>query len=433
MNLATKLQKISELSLETSKRLSGYENWTAFLRSSAWQYKYPFEDQLLIYAQRPDARACADFDTWNEKLHRRINRGAKGIALLREGTNGYYLDHVFDVSDTNRHSNGIEIKLWQYDEKYAAALIETLENSFGELQDKTTITDAVRSAAHNAIEDNKADYLSDLAYIKGDSFLADLDELNLDVEFQQTAEVSIAYLIMSRLGLSPEGIFEREDFQHVMDFNTPEALAVLGSAVSSISEQALREISGTIRVEIKKEQSKFFAQPQKPEYNRDNDENQTEIHEERTEEYGNHIPDGERDTDTEPGSAGEQPADVRPLRPDAEVVSEAAQAEPVRSDDDAGNAAGALGGDRQDSKRASRTDGTENGGSRRDNRETESREPAGVDRVDEQPQTFRRRGGAQTAYSQLSLFDLIDESNIAGDMAHEAERLNSRPAFSMPQ
>ena len=111
--------------MSTSKALSGIDNWTAFLRCAAWQYKYPFEDQLLIYAQRPDARACADFDTWNEKLHRRINRGAKGIALLRENGNSYYLDHVFDVSDTNRYIHGVDIKLWQYDNQHYAAVAET--------------------------------------------------------------------------------------------------------------------------------------------------------------------------------------------------------------------------------------------------------------------------------------------------------------------
>ena len=158
--MATKLQLISELSKSTSKQLSGYDNWTAFLRSAAWQYKYPFEDQLLIFAQRPDAKACADFDTWNEKLHRRIKRGAKGIALLREGNRGYYLDYVFDVSDTHRYINGIDINLWQYNDRFDNAIIETLENTFGELQVTTTLTDAIICAAHNAVEDKKTDYLS---------------------------------------------------------------------------------------------------------------------------------------------------------------------------------------------------------------------------------------------------------------------------------
>lgn len=198
------------------------------------------------YIQRPDARACADFETWNEKLHRSINRGAKGIALLRERGNKFYLDHVFDVSDTNRHIRGVEIKLWEYSDKYDDAIIETLENTFGELKVTTTLIDAIICAAHNAVEDNKADYLSDLKYAKDDSFLADLDDFNIDVEFQQTAEASVAYMVMQRLGLHPEEVFDNEEFRHIVDFSSVEAISVLGNAVSEISEQALREISSIL-------------------------------------------------------------------------------------------------------------------------------------------------------------------------------------------
>lgn len=136
--MATKLQLITELAKQTSKELSSADKWMAFLNSASWQYKYSFEDQVLIFAQRPDAKACADFDTWNEKLNRRINKGAKGIALLRERGNGFYLDHVFDVSDTNRGNRGLDIKLWEYNERFDDAIIETLENTFGELKVTTS-------------------------------------------------------------------------------------------------------------------------------------------------------------------------------------------------------------------------------------------------------------------------------------------------------
>ena len=189
--MASKLQYIYELSENVSRNLSGYESWTAFLKSAAWQYKYPFHDQLLIYAQRPDATACASIDVWNKRLHSWINRGSKGIALLREGDRGQYLDYVFDISDT--HSNNAPVRLWQYNSRFDSAIIETLENSFGELKPKSSITDAVISAAQNAVEDSKADYLSELKYAKENSFLDGLDELNIDVEFQQTAENSVAF------------------------------------------------------------------------------------------------------------------------------------------------------------------------------------------------------------------------------------------------
>ena len=146
--MANKVQLIAELSKSTSNELSGYESWTAFLRSAAWQYKYPFEDQLLIYAQRPDAKACASMEIWNRNLHRWINKGTKGIALLRENGNRYHLDYVFDVADTNSSYNR-EVSLWQYDERYENAVIETLSNSFGDLKVDVTVRDAVICAVHN--------------------------------------------------------------------------------------------------------------------------------------------------------------------------------------------------------------------------------------------------------------------------------------------
>ena len=193
--MASKLQYIYiyELSENVSRNLSGYENRTAFLKSAAWQYKYPFHDQLLIYAQRPDATAFASIDVWNKRLHSWINRGSKGIALLRESDRGQYLDYVFDISDT--HSNNGPVRLWQYNSRFDGAIIETIENSFGELKSKDTITEAVISAAQNATCDSKADYLQELKYEKQNSFLKGLDELNIEVELQRTATEQIQSIV----------------------------------------------------------------------------------------------------------------------------------------------------------------------------------------------------------------------------------------------
>ena len=436
--MATKLQLITELANTTSKELSSVNKWTEFLSSAAWQYKYSFEDQVLIYAQRPDARACADFDTWNEKLKRRINRGAKGIALLRERGADFYLDHVFDVSDTYRGMRGVDVKLWEYSDKYDDAIIETLENTFGELKVTTTLTDAIICAAHNAVEDNKADYLADLKYAKDDSFLADLDEFNIDVEFQQTAEASVAYMVMQRLGLHPEEVFDNEEFRHIVDFSSVEAISVLGNAVSEISEQALREISSTITAERKKEinQAKIFAENENQQYNVIKDEKspQTQIQNERTDNDGrDNIQKRERDTDTELGSTEERTPD-RKIRDDEKEIPQTEPQKPLLGDDAERNIDGTPARDRQDSERASGTDDAENGIVGGSERETESGEPAEVDRTYEQPQTFRRRGSAETVSSQLSLFDLIENEDVAVSMAREAERLtNTRPAFSISQ
>ena len=436
--MATKLQLITELANTTSKELSSVNKWTDFLSSAAWQYKYSFEDQVLIYAQRPDARACADFDTWNEKLKRRINRGAKGIALLRERGADFYLDHVFDVSDTYRGMRGVDVKLWEYSDKYDDAIIETLENTFGELKVTTTLTDAIICAAHNAVEDNKADYLADLKYAKDDSFLADLDDFNIDVEFQQTAEASVAYMVMQRLGLHPEEVFDTEEFRHIVDFSSVEAISVLGNAVSEISEQALREISSTITAERKKEinQAKIFAENENQQYNVIKDEKspQTQIQNERTDNDGrDNIQKRERDTDTELGSTEERTPD-RQIRDDEKEIPQAEQTQHLLGDDAERNIDGTPARDRQDSERASGTDDAENGIIGGREREAESGESAEVDRTYEQPQTFRRRGSVETVSSQLSLFDLIENEDVAVSMAREAERLtNTRPAFSISQ
>ena len=383
--MATKLQLITELANTTSKELSSVNKWTDFLSSAAWQYKYSFEDQVLIYAQRPDARACADFDTWNEKLKRRINRGAKGIALLRERGADFYLDHVFDVSDTYRGMRGVDVKLWEYSDKYDDAIIETLENTFGELKVTTTLTDAIICAAHNAVEDNKADYLADLKYAKDDSFLADLDEFNIDVEFQQTAEASVAYMVMQRLGLHPEEVFDTEEFRHIVDFSSVEAISVLGNAVSEISEQALREISSTITAERKKEinQAKIFAENENQQYNVIKDEKspQTQIQNERTDNDGrDNIQKRERDTDTELGSTEERTPD-RQIRDDEKEIPQAEQTQHLLGDDAERNIDGTPARDRQDSERASGTDDAENGIVGGREREPESTEPAEVDGV----------------------------------------------------
>lgn len=433
--MATRLQLISELSKETYKNLPDFENWTAFLSTAAWQYKYPFADQLLIHAQRPNAKACASIELWNNKLHRWVNKGAKGIALLRERENKYYLDYVFDIADTNSFY-GNEVKLWQYDDKYSDAIIETLTNTFGELEDTSSVVYAVMSAAHNAVEDNKSDYLAELKYAKENSFLEDLDEYNIDVEFQKTAENSISYLILERLGYNPLDFFDREDFPHIMDFNSPSALSLLGNAVSSISEQALREIAETIRAEVKKErqQQRFFAKSQNAEYNIDTEKtiNANNSDEERTVDYGrndDNLQAGGRISDTQSRSADGGQTD-RQIRNDAENISNEAPQQPIHSDEVTGNADGTPLGDRHGSETASRADSGKDGTGGEHHGGTESERPVEVDRTNEQPFTFSGRNRDYGGSEQLSLFPLISEQQ---DIIREAERRTFGSAFSVSQ
>ena len=431
--MASKLQYIYELSENVSRNLSGYENWTAFLKSAAWQYKYPFHDQLLIYAQRPDATACASIDVWNKRLHSWINRGSKGIALLREGDRGQYLDYVFDISDT--HSNNAPVRLWQYNSRFDGAIIETLENSFGELKSKDTITEAVISAAQNAIEDSKADYLQELKYEKQNSFLEDLDELNIEVEFQRTAETSIAYMVLHRLGLNPDEIFEREDFPHIMDFNTTSVISVLGNAVSSISEEALRSISETIRAEVREEikNRKNFAENKNEVYNEIKEENTPTINDERTDNYDrDNIHGSERIQNPKLDSAAADGAD-RQIRTDEEEISQTEPTEPIQQPYDNGQDNGASAGGRADSDRTDTVNSHENGTDRGRDRGAESEKSNDVDRTDEQSFTFG--GGNRTAGGglQLSLFDLIPTEEQQRETVQRAAQEIFGAAFSMPQ
>ena len=431
--MASKLQNIYELSENVSRNLSGYENWTAFLKSAAWQYKYPFHDRLLIYAQRPDATACASIDVWNKRLHSWINRGSKGIALLREGDRGQYLDYVFDISDT--HSNNAPVRLWQYNSRFDGAIIETLENSFGELKSKNTITEAVISAAQNAIEDSKADYLQELEYEKQNSFLEDLDALNIEVEFQRTAETSIAYMVLQRLGLNPDEVFEREDFPYIMDFNTTSVISVLGNAVSSISEEALRSISETIRAEMREEikNRKDFAENKNAVYNEIKEENTPTINNERTDNYDrDNIHGSERVSDTKLGSAAADSAG-RQIRTDEKEISQTEPTEPIQQPNDNGQDNGASAGGRADSDRADTEHHAEDGTDRGRDRGTESEKSDDVDRTDEQPFAFG--GGNRTAGGglQLSLFDLIPTEEQQRETVQRAAQEIFGAAFSMPQ
>ena len=431
--MASKLQNISALSNEIGKSLADYENWTAFLKSAAWQYKYPFQDQILIYAQRPDATACASIDVWNKKLKAWINRGSKGIALLREGDRGKYLDYVFDISDT--HSNNGPIRLWQYNSRFDDAIIETLENSFGELKSKNGITDAILSAAQNAVEDSKADYLSELKYAKENSFLDGLDELNIDVEFQQTAETSIAYTVLQRLGINADEVFEREDFPHIMNFNTAETLSVLGNAVSSISEETLRNISETIRAEVREEiqNRKNFAKNRDTVYNEVRENGiDTKINE-RTDNYDRdnlHTSERIPDTELDDGTGGS--AD-RQIRTDEAEIPQTEPTKPIHELDDDGQNNGASVGSAEDSDRENTDDSSEIGTDRGRERGDESDRSDEMDGTYEQSFTFS--GGNRTSGGslQLSLFDLIPTEEQQKEIVQRAAHEIFGAAFSMPQ
>jgi N12 class adenine-specific DNA methylase len=351
--LASKTQLIFELSQNTVKKLSDYENWAAFLRSASWQYKYPFEDQVLIYAQRPDATACASFEIWTNKLHRWINRGSKGIALLSDSNGHFKLKYVFDISDTNSFY-GNEVKLWQYSNKHEAAVIETLENTFGELEVTTTVIDAVICAARNAVQDNKQDYLHELKHAKENSFLEELDDFNVEVAFERLATFSVAYIVLNRLGQNPDDIFSIDDeFRNIMDFNTPETISILGSAASAITETALNSISKTIQAAEREEksQTKKFVEKEKPLY----DNNRNNIERDDSHDRSASLQDGGRLPDTRLDRTGGQ-SDNRQIRNDEKELHQTAQTGAIQQPDDNRQADRPSAGDRPDGEGTTGTD-----------------------------------------------------------------------------
>ena len=246
--MARKYDLISELYNRTAKRVVGNpESWQQFLNSACRNFKLRFDEQLLIFAQRPDATAVLEIERWNEGFGRWVNRGARGIAVFEDSNRSHQrLKHYFDVSDTHPSRYSRPVPIWQMEPEYEAEVIETLESTFGILSEKDTLEAAILSAAKNAVEDNIPDYERDLLYTVKDSFLEELDEDMVTAMYRKVVRNSVAYMLMSRLGLDTGDYFERSDFEDVINFNTGETMNALGFATSDIAEMALTEIARTI-------------------------------------------------------------------------------------------------------------------------------------------------------------------------------------------
>ena len=245
--MAIRYKALTELYQETQRSVTAPDQWRAFLASACRNYRLSFYEQLLVYAQRPDATAVLEIERWNRQFGRWVNRGANGIAVFDGEHNGKpRLKYYFDISDTHEARFPRPVPLWTVREEYAPDIIETLENSFGELEHKEDLGEALLSAAKNAVEDNMPDYLSELKTLTEGSFLEELDELNLEVEYRRAVENSIGYMLLVRCGLDPSDYFEDEDFRDVLNFNTPQTLNALGVATGDISQMCLSAISRTV-------------------------------------------------------------------------------------------------------------------------------------------------------------------------------------------
>ena len=393
--MPTKFQFITELYDQTVRSVtSSYKSWTGFLSAACYNYKCSFDEQILIYAQRPDATAVLEMERWNRQFGRWVNRGAKSIAVF--GDDGQHLLKLyFDVSDTHESRFARPLPIWTMQPDFEPAVIETLEATFGNLSEKENLADAVRSACHNAVADNITDYLQDLLDCREDSLLEELDDLNLEVFYRDALEVSVSYMLLTRLGLRADDYFSPDEFGHIYEFNTPTTINALGIATSDIAEMGLREISRTV---MQAQREQLFAKDSKNRYDSNTERN---IDAERSDEHGNHLSRAERLSDSEPATSAGARSPSGQVRRAAERISDEAPQGALHQPQDQRQVDGASGGDRADGPENGGADRSADGESRgRDGGAEGARFPA-LDGADEQSPA--QRGGAGTERSDLQL------------------------------
>jgi len=385
--MPTKAEMYAQMADKVATQLVGsWQEWTAFLTTAARLYKYPFHEQMMIYAQRPDATACAEYDLWNEKMGRYVRRGSKGIALVDDSGDRPRLRYVFDISDTGTREHSRTPWLWQLEERHIGPLSAMLERNYD--VSSNDLAQQLADVAAKLAEEYWDEHRQDILYIVDGSFLEEYDEYNIEVQFKSAATVSITYALMSRCGLEPEQYFGHEDFMPIFDFNTPAAIGALGTAVSQVNQQVLRQIGVTIQ---------NYEREQLAERSVTHGE-QPDLHEERR------LPDSRPEPDR---AAAEAPGQVRQ---DAQSVPEGASAHPVQPAADEREAVPAPSGDRRDREQPSGADDAPVGrGGGRDGG-TESPRPDAVGGPDEHLQGPGRGDSDGGTYQQLSLNLFLSEA-----------------------
>ena len=402
--MARKYDLISELYNRTCKTVvSNPQNWQAFLASACRNYKLRYDEQLLVYAQRPDATAVLEIEQWNKIFGRWVNRGARGIAVFAdENRSRQRLTHYFDISDTHESRYSRTVPIWDMRQEYEADVIETLESTFGEIENKSSLAEAIMGAARNAAEDNIPDYLQDLYYATEGSSFEEVEEDIVAFIYKNVVTNSVAYMMMSRLGVDTDGYFELDDFRDVTNFNTQETLNALGFATSDIVEMGLTEISKTITALNR--QNRIIVGQDRNEYNKVENNDERSLDNERTD-----LHDGGRLQPSEPETSTAARSDVGQIRSDEERVSEGTSQSPLLQSPDEGRTDTALGGSgtesQQDGGNNSEPDGTERGSDRTD-------ESGGYDEMgssDELPSQFGTGNRESGSDIRLEYYDRTHE------------------------
>ena len=408
--MPTKAELYAQMADKVATQLTGsWQEWAGFLTTASRLYKYPFHEQLMIYAQRPDATACAEYDLWNEKMGRYVRRGSKGIALVDDSGDRPRLRYVFDISDTGTREHSRTPWLWQLEERHLDSVQAMLERTYDVSGDD--LAGQLTEVAGKLAEEYWTEHQQDFFYIVDGSFLEEYDEYNIGVQFKAAATVSITYALMSRCGLEPERYFDHEDFMAIFDFNTPSTIGALGTAVSQINQQVLRQIGVTVRNaerEANQERSK-------------QDEQSHELYPER------------RLSDSRPEAepaAGETPGQVRK---DEENLSEGAPSHPLQPDVAEREAVPAPHRDRRDRPEQTGTDDAPAGEGSGSHRGTESQRSHEVGGADEHLQSPGRGNPDGGAYQQLTLNLFLSEAEQIQSIDEAENVAHTSSAFSFAQ
>lgn len=408
--MPTKAELYAQMAEKVTTQLTGsWQEWVGFLTTASRLYKYPFHEQLMIYAQRPDATACAEYDLWNEKMGRYVRRGSKGIALVDDSGDRPRLRYVFDISDTGTREHSRTPWLWQLEERHLDSVQVMLERTYDVSGDD--LAGQLTEVAGKLAEEYWTEHQQDFFYIVDGSFLEEYDEYNIGAQFKAAATVSITYALMSRCGLEPERYFDHEDFMAIFDFNTPSTIGALGTAVSQINQQVLRQIGVTVRNaerEANQERSK-------------QDEQSHDLYPER------------RLSDSRPEAepaAGETPGQVRK---DEENLPEGTPSHPLQPDVAEREAVPAPSGDRRDRPEQTGADDAPAGEGSGSHRATESQRSHEVGGADEHLQSPGRGDPDGGAYQQLTLNLFLSEAEQIQSIDEAENVAHTSSAFSFAQ
>ena len=410
-----KLQFYAQLAEQTALRITGsYQAWTGFLVTAARLYKYPFHEQLMIYAQRPEATACANYALWNNTMHRYVRRGSQGIALIDTSGDSPKLKYVFDVSDTGGGERSRRPFLWEYRDEHHAAVTEALERQFG--VSGNSLTDRLERSAAMLVEEYWNEHQRDILGIVDGSYLGDYDDFNIGAAFRNATAVSASFALLSRCGFEPEEYFSPEDFLNVFDFNTTATVAALGAAVSQTDERILRQIEVTIKS-----------------YEREHQTERNENHDEPE------LPEERRIPDPRTASEGAGAAAPGQVRADAEEVSPGAASGPVESDGVERGPVPAPAGDRRGGEQPSGADDPGAGEGGGGDGGTEGQRPDDLDRPDEHLQgpgggNDPDRADLQLTQDAVGQFNLFPSEAEQRESIAEAESAQAAPsAFAIRQ